>query len=61
MDRWDVFGMLCGFFLIGSGIHGVMNRKHKNLAYLILSVGQIGLGVFALIATTLFILKGGSN
>ncbi|OGP72632.1 MAG: hypothetical protein A2V86_04285 [Deltaproteobacteria bacterium RBG_16_49_23] len=59
MDKWDLLGILCGLALIGSGIRGVMKRKSINkLAPLIISVGQIGLGVFVLIATILFIIKG---
>jgi VIT1/CCC1 family predicted Fe2+/Mn2+ transporter len=58
MDRWDVFGVLLGLFLIGSGFHGVANRKHRSLGYLIISVAQIVYGVFGLIAVVLFILKG---
>ena len=59
IDRWDVLGMLCGLVLIGFGIRGVVNRKRINkLAPLIISIGQIGLGVFVLIGTILFIIKG---
>jgi hypothetical protein len=57
---WYVFGVLIGLALIGSGIHGVVNRKRiNNLTHLIISVGQIVLGVFGLVATILFIYKRG--
>jgi hypothetical protein len=56
---WYVFGVLIGLALIGSGIRGVVNRKAiNNLTHLIISVGQIVLGVFGLVATILFISKG---
>ncbi len=56
---WYVFGVLIGLGLIGSGIHGVVNRRAvNNLTHLIISVGQIALGGFGLVATILFIFKG---
>jgi hypothetical protein len=58
MDKWNIFGILLGLFLIGFGIRGVANRKIKGLAYLILSIGNICFGIFMLIAAVLFILKG---
>ena len=56
---WYLFGVLIGLALIGSGVHGVVNRKAiNNLTHLIISVGQIVLGVFGLVATILFVYKG---
>ncbi len=58
IDGWDIFGLLYGLVLIGSGFHGFANRKRiNNLGHLIISIGQIRLGVFALVATTLFIMR----
>ena len=58
IDGWDIFGLLCGLALIALGAHGVANRKRiNNLGHLIISIGQIGLGVFALVVTILFIIR----
>lgn len=59
IDRWDFLGLLCVLFLIGSGIHGVANRRRvNNLGNLIISVGQIVLGLFGLLMIILFVIKG---
>ena len=58
IDGWDMFGLLCGLALIGWGVHGVANRKRiNNLGNLIISIGQIGSGVFVLVVTVLFIIR----
>ena len=58
IDGWDMLGLLCGLALIGGGVHGVAKRKRiNNLGHLIISIGQIGLGVFVLVVTILFIIR----
>ena len=47
--KWYVICVILGLWLIGSGIQGVRNRRSKNLAYFILSVGEIILGISSLI------------
>jgi hypothetical protein len=42
-------GVLVCVWMIGSGIHGVRNRKGNSLAYFIISIGQIVVGVEGLI------------
>ncbi len=58
IDGWDMLGLLCGLALTGWGVHGVANRKRiNNLGHLIISIGQVGLGVFVLVVTILFIIR----
>ena len=49
--KWYIICLLIAFCLIGSGIHGVVNRKRHNLTYFILSVGQIVVGIWGLMLT----------
>lgn len=51
--KWYIIGVLIGFWLIGSSIYGVRNRKGNPLAYFIISVGQIALGIWSLILLTI--------
>jgi hypothetical protein len=48
-------GMLIGIWLIGAGIYGVWNKKGNSLAYSILSVGQIILGIWSLVLLIIII------
>jgi hypothetical protein len=57
MDLWSLYGVLLGLFVIGWGIHGVVNRKRiSNAASYILSIGQIICGAFVLAVVVLFYL-----
>jgi hypothetical protein len=51
--KWYIMGVLIGFWLIGLGIYGVRNRKGNSLAFFIISVGQIVLGIWSLILLTI--------
>ena len=55
----DLLYIIGTIVLLSSGIHGILKRKEINKqAYTILSIGQIAVGVVALISIILFAIFG---
>jgi hypothetical protein len=52
---WSIFGILIGTISLAAGVYGVVRKKQiGSLSNLILSVGQVVLGVFVLIISALY-------